>query len=194
MMDIRQLLKDNTRIPVIGAPLFTVSYPELVIAQCKAGIVGSFPALNARPADQLEVWIEKISKELEEYKEANPEKKVAPFAVNQICHSSNDRLEHDMEVCVKHKVPIIITSLRAPKFVTEAVHSYGGVVMHDVINIRHAKKALSEGADGLILVCAGAGGHAGTLSPFALVREVREFFDGPIALSGSISELSLIHI
>ena len=191
-MDIRQLLKDNTRIPVIGAPLFTVSYPELVIAQCKAGIVGSFPALNARPADQLEVWIEKIFKELEEYKEANPEKKVAPFAVNQICHSSNDRLEHDMEVCVKHKVPIIITSLRAPKFVTEAVHSYGGVVMHDVINIRHAKKALSEGADGLILVCAGAGGHAGTLSPFALVREVREFFDGPIALSGSISEGSSV--
>ena len=163
-----------------------------MIAQCKAGIVGSFPALNARPADQLEVWIEKISKELEEYKEANPEKKVAPFAVNQICHSSNDRLEHDMEVCVKHKVPIIITSLRAPKFVTEAVHSYGGVVMHDVINIRHAKKALSEGADGLILVCAGAGGHAGTLSPFALVREVREFFDGPIALSGSISEGSSV--
>ena len=140
-MDIRELLKDNTRIPVIGAPLFTVSYPELVIAQCKAGIVGSFPALNARPADQLEVWIEKISKELKEYKEANPEKKVAPFAVNQICHSSNDRLEHDMAVCVKHKVPIIITSLRAPKFVTEAVHSYGGAVMHDVINIRHAKKS-----------------------------------------------------
>ena len=191
-MDIRELLKDNTRIQVIGAPLFTVSYPELVIAQCKAGIVGSFPALNARPADQLEVWIEKISNELKEYKEANPEKKVAPFAVNQICHSSNDRLEHDMEVCVKHKVPIIITSLRAPKFVTEAVHSYGGVVMHDVINIRHAKKALSEGADGLILVCAGAGGHAGTLSPFALVREVREFFDGPIALSGSISEGSSV--
>jgi len=191
-MDIRQFLKDNTRIPVIGAPLFTVSYPELVIAQCKAGIVGSFPALNARPADQLEVWIKKISKELEEYKKANPEKKVAPFAVNQICHSSNDRLEHDMEVVVKHKVPIIITSLRAPKFVTEAVHSYGGVVMHDVINIRHAKKALSEGADGLILVCAGAGGHAGTLSPFALVREVREFFDGPIALSGSISEGSSV--
>ena len=191
-MDIRELLKNNTRIPVIGAPLFTVSYPELVIAQCKAGIVGSFPALNARPADQLEVWIEKISKELEEYKKANPEKKVAPFAVNQICHSSNDRLEHDMEVCVKHKVPIIITSLRAPRFVTEAVHSYGGVVMHDVINIRHAKKALSEGADGLILVCAGAGGHAGTLSPFALVREVREFFDGPLALSGSISEGSSV--
>ena len=180
------------RIPVIAAPLFIISNPKLVIAQCKAGIVGSFPALNARPADQLEVWIEKISKELKEYKKANPEKKVAPFAVNQICHSSNDRLEHDMEVCVKHKVPIIITSLRAPKFVTEAVHSYGGAVMHDVINIRHAKKALSEGADGLILVCAGAGGHAGTLSPFALVREVREFFDGPIALSGSISEGSSV--
>ena len=191
-MTLPKILQDNLSIPVIGAPLFLVSGPELVIAQCKAGIVGSFPALNARPADQLEVWIEKISKELEEYKEANPEKKVAPFAVNQICHSSNDRLEHDMEVCVKHKVPIIITSLRAPKFVTDAVHSYGGVVMHDVINIRHAKKALSEGADGLILVCAGAGGHAGTLSPFALVREVREFFDGPIALSGSISEGSSV--
>ena len=190
-MSVSELFKD-TRLPVLAAPLFIISYPELVIAQCKAGIVGSFPALNARPADQLEVWIEKISKELEEYKEANPEKKVAPFAVNQICHSSNDRLEHDMEVCVKHKVPIIITSLRAPKFVTDAVHSYGGVVMHDVINIRHAKKALSEGADGLILVCAGAGGHAGTLSPFALVREVREFFDGPIALSGSISEGSSV--
>jgi nitronate monooxygenase len=164
----------------------------LVIAQCKAGVVGSFPALNARPADQLSVWIERISSELEQYKKDNPDKIVAPFAVNQICHSSNDRLEHDMEVCVKHKVPIIITSLRAPKFVTEAVHSYGGVVMHDVINVRHAKKALSEGADGLILVCAGAGGHAGTLSPFALVREIREFFDGPIALSGSISEGSSV--
>jgi nitronate monooxygenase len=155
-------------------------------------VVGSFPALNARPADQLSVWIERISSELEQYKKDNPDKIVAPFAVNQICHSSNDRLEHDMEVCVKHKVPIIITSLRAPKFVTEAVHSYGGVVMHDVINVRHAKKALSEGADGLILVCAGAGGHAGTLSPFALVREIREFFDGPIALSGSISEGSSV--
>jgi nitronate monooxygenase len=164
----------------------------LVIAQCKAGVVGSFPALNARPADQLSVWIERISSELEQYKKDNPDKIVAPFAVNQICHSSNDRLEHDMEVCVKHKVPIIITSLRAPKFVTEAVQSYGGVVMHDVINVRHAKKALSEGADGLILVCAGAGGHAGTLSPFALVREIREFFDGPIALSGSISEGSSV--
>ena len=179
-------------MPVIGAPLFTVSYPELVIAQCKAGVVGSFPALNARPQEELEVWINKISEELKKYQDENPDKKVAPFAVNQICHHSNDRLQHDVDICVKHEVPLIITSLRAPKFVTEAVHSYGGIVMHDVINIRHAKKAIEEGADGLILVCAGAGGHAGTLSPFALVREVRDFFDGPIALSGSISEGSSI--
>ena len=185
-------LKKQLRLPVIGAPLFTVSYPELVIAQCKAGVVGSFPALNARPQEELEVWINKISEELKKYQDENPDKKVAPFAVNQICHHSNDRLQHDVDICVKHEVPLIITSLRAPKFVTEAVHSYGGLVMHDVINIRHAKKAIEEGADGLILVCAGAGGHAGTLSPFALVREVREFFDGPIALSGSISEGSSI--
>ena len=185
-------LKKQLRLPVIGAPLFTVSYPELVIAQCKAGVVGSFPALNARPQEELEVWINKISEELKKYQDENPDKKVAPFAVNQICHHSNDRLQHDVDICVKHEVPLIITSLRAPKFVTEAVHSYGGIVMHDVINIRHAKKAIEEGADGLILVCAGAGGHAGTLSPFALVREVREFFDGPIALSGSISEGSSI--
>ena len=173
-------LKKQLRLPVIGAPLFTVSYPELVIAQCKAGVVGSFPALNARPQEELEVWINKISEELKKYQDENPDKKGAPFAVNQICHHSNDRLQHDVDVCVKHEVPLIITSLRAPKFVTEAVHSYGGLVMHDVINIRHAKKAIEEGADGLILVCAGAGGHAGTLSPFALVREVREFFDGTI--------------
>ena len=186
-MDVISFLKDKTRIPVIGAPLFTVSYPELVLAQCKAGIVGSFPALNARPEAKLDEWISMMKKELEEYKSKNPEEIVAPFAVNQICHHSNNRLEHDMEVCTRHEVPIIITSLRAPKFVVDSVHSYGGVVIHDVINIRHAKKAVDEGADGLILVCAGAGGHAGTLSPFALVREVREFFDGPIALSGSIS-------
>ena len=144
-------LKEQLRLPVIGAPLFTVSYPELVIAQCKAGIVGSFPALNARLQEELEVWINKISEELKKYQDENPDKKVAPFAVNQICHHSNDRLQHDVDVCVKHEVPLIITSLRAPKFVTEAVHSYG-VVMHDVINIRHAKKAIEEGADGLILV------------------------------------------
>jgi len=186
-MDVVNFLKDKTRLPVIGAPLFTVSYPDLVMAQCKAGVVGSFPALNARPAEKLDEWITSMKKELAEYQEANPEEIVAPFAVNQICHHSNNRLEQDMEVCVKHEVPLIITSLRAPKSIVDAVHSYDGAVMHDVINIRHAKKAVDEGADGLILVCAGAGGHAGTLSPFALVREVREFFDGPIALSGSIS-------
>jgi len=186
-MDVVSFLKDKTRIPVIGAPLFTVSYPELVLAQCKAGIVGAFPALNARPEEKLGEWITMMKKELNDYKNNNPEEIVAPFAVNQICHHSNNRLEHDMEVCVEHEVPIIITSLRAPKFVVDSVHSYGGAVIHDVINIRHAKKAISEGADGLILVCAGAGGHAGTLSPFALVREVREFFDGTIVLSGSIS-------
>ena len=185
-MSVSELFKD-TRLPVLAAPLFIISYPELVIAQCKAGVIGSFPALNARPAEELEKWIVKISTELEQFKKDNPNEIVSPFAVNQICHHSNNRLEHDMEVCVEHEVPIIITSLRAPKFVVDAVHSYGGAVMHDVINIRHAKKAIDEGADGLILVCAGAGGHAGALSPFALVREVREFFDGPIALSGSIS-------
>ena len=186
-MDVVGFLKDKTRIPVIGAPLFTVSYPELVLAQCKAGILGAFPALNARPEEKLDEWITMMKKELNDYKNRNPEDIVSPFAVNQICHHSNNRLEHDMEVCIKHEVPIIITSLRAPKFVVDSVHGYGGAVIHDVINIRHAKKAIDEGADGLILVCAGAGGPAGTLSPFALVREVREFFDGPIALSGSIS-------
>jgi len=186
-VDVVGFLKDKTRIPVIGAPLFTVSYPELVLAQCKAGILGAFPALNARPEEKLDEWITMMKKELNDYKNRNPEDIVSPFAVNQICHHSNNRLEHDMEVCIKHEVPIIITSLRAPKFVVDSVHGYGGAVIHDVINIRHAKKAIDEGADGLILVCAGAGGHAGTLSPFALVREVREFFDGPIALSGSIS-------
>ena len=161
-MDVVNFLKDKTRLPVIGAPLFTVSYPDLVMAQCKAGVVGSFPALNARPAEKLDEWITSMKKELAEYQEANPEEIVAPFAVNQICHHSNNRLEEDMEVCVKHEVPLIITSLRAPKSIVDAVHSYDGAVMHDVINIRHAKKAVDEGADGLILVCAGAGGHAGT--------------------------------
>tara|TARA_B110000014_G_C20116044_1_gene589511 strand:- start:1468 stop:2445 length:978 start_codon:yes stop_codon:yes gene_type:complete len=191
-MDVVKFLKDKTRIPVIGAPLFTVSYPELVLAQCKSGVVGSFPALNARPEEKLSDWISSMKEELSLFKQENPDAVVAPFAVNQICHHSNERLEHDMDVCVEHEVPIIITSLRAPKFVVDAVHSYDGAVMHDVINIRHAKKAIDEGADGLILVCAGAGGHAGTLSPFALVREVREFFDGPIALSGSISHGSSV--
>ena len=186
-MALPPILSERLKLPIVAAPLFIVSNPDLVIAQCKAGIVGSFPALNARPAEELDRWLEKITTELAEYDAANPESPSAPFAVNQIVHGSNDRLQHDMEMCVEHEVPIVITSLRAPKFVVDAVHSYGGAVMHDVINIRHAKKAIDEGADGLILVCAGAGGHAGALSPFALVREVREFFDGPVALSGSIS-------
>lgn len=185
-MSLPEILQ-NLELPIIGAPLFIVSGPELVIAQCKAGIVGSFPALNARPADQLEKWIIRIKLELEQYQKENPDKKVAPFAVNQICHGSNDRLEHDMQVCVKHEVPIIITSLQASPMVYDAVHSYGGIVLHDVINIRHTKKALSIGADGIIAVCAGAGGHAGQLSPFALVPEIRSFHDGPLLCSGSIS-------
>lgn len=191
-MAIPAHIRDNLRMPVIGSPLFIVSGPELVIAQCKAGIIGSFPALNARPEHVLEEWIVRIKTELAEYQAANPDKKVAPFAVNQICHASNDRLQHDMDVCVKHEVPIIITSLRPPAFVVEAAHSYGGVVYHDVINVKHAKKAAEEGVDGLILVCAGAGGHAGSLSPFALVREVKEWFDGTVILSGAISDGSSI--
>jgi len=185
-------IPDNIRkhlsIPVIGSPLFLVSGPELVIAQCKAGIIGSFPALNARPQHVLEEWIIRIKTELAEYKAKNPEKKVAPFAVNQICHGSNDRLMDDMATCVKQEVPIIITSLRPPEELVKAAHSYGGLVYHDVINVRHAKKAAEQGVDGLILVCAGAGGHAGTLSPFALLREVKEWFDGTIILSGSIGD------
>ena len=171
-MAIPNNMKDKLTIPVIGAPLFLVSGPDLVIAQCKAGIVGSFPALNARPQHVLDEWIVRIKKELAEYQEQNPDAKVAPFAVNQICHASNDRLMQDMETCVKHEVPIIITSLRPPSEVVEAAHSYGGLVFHDVINVRHAQKAAEQGVDGLILVCAGAGGHAGALSPFGLVREV----------------------
>lgn len=177
----------NLELPIIGAPLFIVSGPYLVIAQCKAGIVGSFPALNARPAEELEKWIVRIKLELEQYQKDNPDKKVAPFAVNQICHKSNNRLEHDTEICRKHEVPIIITSLQASEMVYEATHSYGGTVLHDVINIRHTKKALSMGADGIIGVCAGAGGHAGQLSPFALMPEIREFHDGPLLCSGSIA-------
>jgi nitronate monooxygenase len=175
-------------MPVIGAPLFLVSGPELVIAQCKAGIIGSFPALNARPQHVLGEWITRIKTELAEYQEQNPDKKVAPFAVNQICHGSNNRLMEDMATCVKHEVPIIITSLRPPAELVEAAHSYGGLVYHDVINVKHAKKAAEQGVDGLILVCAGAGGHAGALSPFALLREVKEWFDGTVILSGSIGD------
>ena len=187
-MTIPNQLKDKLVMPVIGAPLFLVSGPDLVIAQCKAGIVGSFPALNARPQHVLDEWIVRIKTELAEYQEQNPDAKVAPFAVNQICHGSNDRLMQDMETCVKHEVPIIITSLRPPSEVVDAAHSYGGLVFHDVINVRHAQKAAEQGVDGLILVCAGAGGHAGALSPFALVREVKEWFDGTIILSGSIGD------
>jgi nitronate monooxygenase len=168
--------------------MFIVSGPELVIAQCKAGIVGSFPALNARPQPALDDWLTRIRDELGEFAEQNPDMPVAPYAVNQICHFSNDRLFADMETCVKHQVPIIITSLRPPAEVVEAVHSYGGVVFHDIINLRHARKAIEQGVDGIICVCSGAGGHAGTTSPFALVKEVREIFDGTIILSGSMSK------
>ena len=191
-MALPKILQDNLAIPVIGAPLFLVSGPELVIAQCKAGVVGSFPALNARPQHVLEEWLIRIKEELAHAKADNPNLPIAPFAVNQICHGSNDRLMGDMELCVKHEAPIIITSLRPPEEIVTAAHSYGGLVYHDVISVRHAMKAAEQGVDGLILVCAGAGGHAGTLSPFALVREVREFFDGTIILSGSISSGSAV--
>jgi nitronate monooxygenase len=178
----------NLSLPVIASPMFIASGPALVAAQCKAGIVGSFPALNARPAELLDTWLTDLQQELADYAAANPGARIGPIAVNQIVHASNARLEHDVEVCVKHQVPIIISSLRAPpKEMLDAVHSYGGIVLHDVVSIRHAQKALEAGVDGLILVAAGAGGHAGALSPFALVGEVRKFFDGPIALSGSIA-------
>ncbi|MFZ5732456.1 MAG: NAD(P)H-dependent flavin oxidoreductase [Pseudomonadota bacterium] len=187
-MPLPDFIRNSISLPVLGSPLFIISGPELVIAQCKAGIVGSFPALNARPAHVLGEWLTRIENELGEYKAKNPAAKVAPYAVNQICHSSNDRLMQDMETCVKHKVPIIITSLRPPSELVAATHSYGGVVFHDVINVKHARKAAEQGVDGLILVCAGAGGHAGTLSPFALVREVKQWFKGTVLLSGAISD------
>ena len=187
-MALHASLNGRLRLPVIGSPMFIVSGPELVIAQCKSGVVGSFPALNARPQAELDNWLIRIKTELAEYQQAHPEKKVAPYAVNLIVHKSNDRLEADVEACIRHQVPVIITSLRAPSpAIVERIHAYGGIVLHDVISVRHAKKAQSAGVDGLILVCAGAGGHAGTLSPFALVNEVRQFFDGMILLSGSIS-------
>lgn len=186
-MSLPDHIASRLRIPVIGSPMFIVSNPDLVIAQCKAGIVGSFPALNARPADQLDVWLKRITEELAAYDQAHPEQPSAPFAVNQIVHKSNNRLEHDLELCVKYKVPIVITSLGAQQSVNDAVHSYGGIVLHDVINQRFAHKAVEKGADGLIPVCAGAGGHAGLLSPFALMQELRQWFDGPIALSGCIA-------
>ena len=182
-----QELKAKMRLPVIAAPLFIVSNPDLVIAQCKAGVVGSFPALNARPIDMLEQWMIRIRDELDAWNQAHPERPAAPFAVNQIVHKSNDRLEHDVAMCVKYKVPLVITSLGARPELNDAIHSYGGLVMHDVIDQFFAHKAVEKGADGLILVASGAGGHAGRQSPFALVSETRQWFKGPIALSGSIA-------
>jgi len=186
-MALPDILQSRLSIPMVAAPLFIISTPDLVIAQCKAGVVGSFPALNARPAAELEVWLQRITSELKAYDKANPNKPSAPFAVNHIVHGSNDRLQHDLDMCVKYQVPIVITSLGAKPAVNEAVHSYGGIVFHDIISNRFAKKAVEKGADGLIAVAAGAGGHAGTTSPFALVQEIREWFDGPLLLSGSIA-------
>lgn len=180
-------LRSQLSLPVIGAPMFIVSRPELVVAQCTAGVLGAFPALNARPREQLDEWLHQIREALEARRRDRPGEAVAPFAVNQIIHQSNDRLAHDLGLCEKHRVPVVITSLRAPGEVVQAAHGWGGVVFHDVISVRHAQKALEGGADGLVLVCAGAGGHAGTLSPFALLGEVRRFFDGPVALAGAIT-------
>ncbi len=177
----------NLSPPIIGAPLFIISNPQLVIEQCKAGVVGSMPALNARPAAMLDEWLAEITETLAAYNQAHPDRPAAPFAINQIVHKSNDRLEHDMQVCAKYKVPIIITSLGAREDVNRAVHDWGGVVLHDIINNKFAHKAIDKGADGLIAVATGAGGHAGTKSPFALIQEIRQWFDGPLALSGSIA-------
>ena len=178
---------DRLPLPIIGSPLFIISNPKLVIAQCTAGVVGSMPALNARPAEQLEEWLIEITEALAAWDRAHPEQPAAPFAINQIVHKSNDRLEHDMQMCVKYKVPIVITSLGAREDINAAAHSYGGVVLHDIINNRFARKAIEKGADGLIAVAAGAGGHAGVKNPIALIQEIRQWFDGPLALSGSIS-------
>ncbi|WP_293002698.1 nitronate monooxygenase family protein [Nevskia sp.] len=186
-MSLPPLFHNRLRIPVVASPLFIISNPDLVIAQCKAGVVGSFPALNARPAQELGKWLQRITDELDRHNQANPDRPAAPYAVNQIVHKSNNRLEHDLEMCVKFKVPIVITSLGARVDVNEAIHSYGGITLHDIINNKFAKKAIEKGADGLIAVAAGAGGHAGTQSPFALVQEIREWFDGPLLLSGSIA-------
>lgn len=186
-MALPALLRDRLSLPVVGAPLFIISNPDLVIAQCTAGIVGAFPALNARPAPVLKEWLQRITAELSTWDAAHPDTPAAPFAVNQIVHKSNDRLMHDLELCVKYKAPIVITSLGARTDVNDAIHSYGGIVLHDIINDRFARKAIDKGADGLIAVAAGAGGHAGTLSPFALIQEIREWFDGPLALSGAIA-------
>ena len=186
-MALPPILSDTLSLPAVAAPLFIISHPPLVIEQCKAGVVGSFPALNARPAEQLDEWLSEIKETLAAHDAANPDRPAAPFAVNQIVHRSNDRLEHDLEMCVKHEVPIVITSLGARPEVNEAVHSYGGIVLHDVINDRFARKAIEKGADGLIAVAAGAGGHAGTQSPLALIQEIRQWFDGPLLLSGAIA-------
>jgi nitronate monooxygenase len=187
-MAIPASLANQLSIPVIGSPLFIISNPDLVLAQCKSGIIGSFPSLNARPLEQLDEWLSRINEELAAARRANPAAKIAPYAVNLIVHKSNNRIEEDLALCVKHKVPVVITSLGARPEVNEAIHSYGGIVLHDIINIVFAHKALEKGADGLIAVCAGAGGHAGVLSPFALISEIREFFDGPLALSGAMSK------
>lgn len=185
-MTLPSIFHNRLRLPVIGAPMFIVSQPTLVMAQCKAGVVGSFPALNARPKEQLDEWLAQITEELRQWDAAHPNELSAPFAVNQIVHKSNDRLEHDVQMCVKYKVPIVITSLGAREDLNQAIHSYGGIVLHDVIHQVHAHKAIEKGADGLIAVAAGAGGHAGTLSPFALIRETRQWFNGPLALAGAI--------
>lgn len=186
-MALPDLLKRNLRIPVVAAPLFIISHPPLVLAQCRAGVVGAFPALNARPESQLDEWLAEIGETLAAHDRRHPERPAAPFAVNQIVHRSNTRLEHDLGLCVKYRVPIVISSLGAVPEVNQAVHSYGGIVLHDIIHDRHARKAIEKGADGLIAVAAGAGGHAGTLSPFALVQEIRQWFDGPLLLSGAIA-------
>jgi nitronate monooxygenase len=186
-MALPPILKDNLRLPVIGSPLFIISHPALTLAQCKAGVIGAFPALNARPESQLDEWLAMITEDLANHNARHPERPAAPFAVNQIVHMSNKRLEHDLMLCVKYKVPVVISSLGAVPEVNAAVHSYGGIVLHDIINNRHANSAIRKGADGLIAVAAGAGGHAGTLSPFALVQEIREWFDGPLLLAGSIA-------
>ena len=186
-MSLPAILDGNLRLPLIGAPMYIVSNPALVIAQCTAGIVGSFPALNARPQETIDDWIVQIKTALAEYAAEHPDEPVAPFAVNQIAHASNQRLHADMEACVRHEVPIIITSLRPPQEIVMAVHGYGGVVFHDVISMRHARKAIEQGVDGVIAVCAGAGGHAGALSPFALVKEIRREFDGTVILSGAMT-------
>jgi Dioxygenases related to 2-nitropropane dioxygenase len=186
-MALPSVLKDNLRLPVVASPLFIISHPELTLAQCKAGVVGAFPALNARPESQLDEWLAMITEELAAYNAKNPDRPAAPFAVNQIVHTSNKRLEHDLMMCVKYKVPIVISSLGAVPEVNAAIHSYGGIVLHDVINNRHANSAIRKGADGLIAVATGAGGHAGTLSPFALVNEIRQWFEGPLLLAGAIA-------